>query len=189
MVERKLYAKDFEPIVQPGEYIELYPRSEREVYVVEMVFPLPLLEVDLCDADHLNATLTTSESGEIEIDDVYADNQELLHFRMIPRDDFAVTWLAKPKSRTFFTTKNKTWMLQTVEDDPRTNPAVEHLQLHEFFQFEDTEMWLKAKSNSATLSNARLEFFGWRYILTKVSSVPNGIRPTKVPVEGYPGSS
>ena len=187
MVERKLYAKDFEPIVQPGEYLETYPK--KKFYRVEMVYPQPLLTVDLCDSDHLNADLTTTESSEVEIEDIYMDNGEILHFRMVPIDDFKITWIAKPKARPYLTTKNKTWEINTVLDDPRTNPAVENLQLQEFFQFEDTEMWVKAKANSGTLSQARLAFFGWRLIVTEVDSVPAGVRPTRIPTEGYPGSS
>lgn len=187
MVDRGLYKKEFEPICQPGEYIETYPT--KKFYLVNMVYPQPILSVDLCDATHLAASLATTESAEVEIDDVYVDDGEILHFRVIPRDDFAVTWIAKPKARPLLTTKNKTWELQTVLDDPRTNPAVENLQIHEFFQFEDTEFWIKAKANTATLSAARLIFFGWRLIVKEVASVPTGIRPTRIPTEGYPGTS
>lgn len=188
-VVRGLYLKDFEPVVQPDEFIETFPK--KKYYVVGMVYTLPLLSVNICDSDHLNANLTTTESAEDQLDDVYVDADEIAHIRMVPRDDFAITWLAKPKARPYMTTKNKTWVLQTVLDDPRTNPASEHLQLHELFQFEDTEMWYKAKSNTSTLSSAYLEFFGYRLIVNevKLSDIPKGIKPTKIPTEGYPGTS
>lgn len=187
MVERGLYLKDFEPIVQSNEFLETYPKEK--YYVAKVIYALPLLSVDICDSDHINANLATTESIEVEIDDVYLDSDEIGHYRMIPREDFAVTWIAKPKARPFMTTKNKTWTLQTILDDPRSNPAVEHLQLHELFQFEDTEMWIKAKSNTSTLTAARLEFFGYRIIVSELKEAPKGVRPTRIPTEGYPGSS
>ena len=187
MVERKLYAKYFEPIVQPGEYLELYPSNKKKYVLADAIYPLPLLVVDLCDADHLNTTVTTTESGEVEIDDVYVDDNELVHMRMIPYDDFSVTWLAKPKSRVYLTIKNKTWKIPKL-DDPM-GVAVEFFNLNEVFQLEDTEMWAKVTANAGTLTQARLLFFGYRFILKDVTSVPSGVKPTKIPVEGYPGTS
>lgn len=191
MVDRGIFKKDFEPIVQPGEYIEVWPTPKsptKKYYKVEMVLPLPLLEVDVCDSEHLDGNVTTSESNEVEIDDIYLNDGEIAHLRMIPRDDFAITHLAQPKARRHMVTKKKAWQIQTILDDPRTNPAVECLQLNEVFQFEDTGFWIKVKSNSATLTAARIEFFGWRLIVSGVDSVPNGVKPTRIPVEGYPGT-
>lgn len=189
MVERKVYAEKFEPIVQPNEFLQTFPVVE--YYKVVAIYPLPLLEVDIADSDHLNASVTTTESAEQEIEDVYLDTSELAQLRMIPRDDFAVTWMAKPRARPYLTTKNKTWQYQTELDDARSNVANEHLQLNEIFQFEDTEMWVKVTSNSGSLSNARLEFFGYKFILQKVEKalIPAGLKPTVVPTEGYPGTS
>jgi len=188
-VDRRIYREVFEPVVQAGEYIQTFPKGK--YYRVRCIYTLPLLSVDLCDSEHLNGNLTTSESSEVEIKDVYLNELELAQLRMVPREDFAVTWLAKPKARPYMTTKNKTWQVQTVQDDPRTNPANERMHLHEIFQFEDTGMWVKAKANSGTLSAAHLEFFGYRFILEEVEKkdIPSGIRPTVVPTEGYPGTS
>lgn len=192
MVERKLYAKTFEPIVQPREYLERYPpkKDKSNLYQVEMVYPQPLLVVDLCDSDHLGGDVTfLAETKQVKIVEVEMDGGEILHFRVIPIDDFRITWMGKPKGRPYLTTKEVTWSLQTYLDDPSTNPAIENLQLHEFFQFEDTEMWVQAQANVADISEARLAFFGWRLLITEVAEVPKGIRPTRIPTEGYPGTS
>lgn len=188
-VDRRIYKEVFEPIVQANEFIQTFPKGK--YYVVKAIYTLPLLSVDICDATHLNGNLTTTESSEVEIDDIYLDELELAQLRMIPREDFAITWMAKPKARPYMTTKNKTWQVQTVQDDPRTNPANEYLHLHEIFQFEDTEMWIKAKANTTTLSAAHIEFFGFRNILKEIKKkdIPAGIRPTVIPTEGYPGTS
>jgi hypothetical protein len=189
MVDRKVYAEKFEPVVQPGEFIQTFPKGK--YYVVKAIYTLPMLTVNLCDSEHLNGSVTTTESAEVEIDDVYLDSLELAQLRMVPVDDFYVSWVGKPKARPYYTTKNKTWQVQALQDDARLNPANEYLHLNEIFQFEDTEMWVKVTSNSATLTTARLAFFGYRFILEEITKdkIPAGIKPTVVPTEGYPGTS
>lgn len=186
MVVRGIYLEKFEPIVQPLEFLETFPK--KKFYQVEMVYILPLFSVDLCDADHLNANVTTTESSEVEIDDIYLDDDEIAQYRVIPRDDFNITYMAKPRARQYLTIRNQIFSIPTQFDDPRTNVAIEKLNLNEIFQFENTEMWVKATSNTATLTAARLEFFGYRLIVTPVNSLPNGVRATRIPTEGYPGS-
>ena len=188
MVERKVYKERFEPIVQPHEFFQTFPKIK--YYEVQAIYPLPLISVDLCDANHLNATLVAAaESAETEVNDVYLDDGELSHMRMIPREDFDITWLAKPKARPFMAIKNVIAHLPTYYDDPRTNPAIEYLHLNEIFQFQDTKMWVKATSN-VNLAAAHLDFFGFRMIIEEIAKakVPSGIRPTVLPTEGYPGS-
>lgn len=187
MVERKVYKERFEPIVQPHEFIQTFPNIH--YYEVLAIFPLPLISVDICDANHLAAALVAGvESAEVEIKDVYLVDGELSHMRYIPREDFDITWMAKPKARPFYTIKNVTAHLPTYYDDPRTNPANEYLQLHEIFQFQKIKMWLKATSNVA-LDEAYLDFFGFRLIIDerKRAEIPKGIRPTVVPTEGWSG--
>jgi hypothetical protein len=185
MVVRGLYLRYLEPIVQYGEYLRTFPAQK--LYVVAAIYPLPLLEVDLCDAAHLGANLTTTESSEVEIDDVYLDDLELGHYRFVPIDDFSVTYMAKPKARPFLTTKNVVWELPKLSDPSAM--GAEYLNLNEIFQFEDTEMWIKATANAGTLTAAILAFYGFRLILSEVDKLPSGIRPTVVPVEGYPGTT
>lgn len=193
MVDRKIYSGVLEPVVQPGEYLEFFPRDQlKKPYVgvlVEMVYPLPLLRIDLCDADHLNASLTTTESAENELSDVDLDDNELGQYRLIPESDFKLTHLAMPKARPLWYTKNKTWSLQTILDDPRTNPAVEMLQHNEIFKWEDTDLYYKAQSNTSTLTAAYLAVFGFRFIVELITAFPTGIRPLRIPVTGYPGAS
>lgn len=189
-VDRRVYKEVFEPIVQPLEFIQLFP--DVAYYKVLAIYALPLLPVNLCDSDHLNGNITTTESAEVEIDDVYLDDKELAQLRMVPIEDFFVSWMAKPKARIYLTTRKKTWQIPAQQDDARLNPAVEMLHLNEIFQFEDTEFWIKVTSHSATISTTgRLAFFGFRNILEEVSKadIPAGIKPTVVPVEGWPGTS
>jgi len=190
MVDRKVYAEKFEPVVQPNEFIQTFPKGK--YYVVKAIYTLPLLAVNLCDSDHLDGNITTTESSEVQIDDVYLDDNELAQLRMIPIEDFFVSWVGKPKARPYYTTKNKTWQVQALQDDARLNPANEYLHLNEIFQFEDTEMWIKVTSNSATISTTgRLAFFGYRFILEEITKdkIPAGLKPTVIPTEGYPGTS
>ena len=190
MVDRMVYRERFEPILQAGEFLQTFPK--KRFYVVKVIYTLPLLAVNLCDADHLNGDITTTESAEVEIDDVYLDGLELAQLRMVPVEDFFVSWMAKPKVRPYMATRNKTWQIPALQDDARLNPANEMLHLNEIFQFEDTEMWIKVTSHSVTISTTgRLAFFGYRFILEEVkeADVPRGIRPTVIPTEGYPGTS
>ena len=190
MVDRGVFKEKFEPILQAGEFLQTFPK--KKFYVVKAIYSLPLLPVNLCDSDHLNTTITTAESAEVEIDDVYLDDLELAQLRMVPIEDFFVSWMGKPKARPYMTTKNKTWQIPALQDDARLNPANEYLHLNEIFQFEDTEMWIKVTSHSATISTTgRLAFFGYRFILEEVkeADIPRGIRPTVIPTEGYPGSA
>jgi hypothetical protein len=190
MVDRGLYKEKFEPILQPGEFLQTFPT--KKFYVIKAIYTLPLLTVNLCDSSHLNTDITTTESAEVEIDDVYLDKNELAELRMIPIEDFYVSWMGKPKARPYYTTRNKTWQVQALQDDARLNPANEYLHLNEIFQFEDTEMWIKVTSNSTTISGTgRLAFFGYRFILQEINEtdIPKGIKPTVIPTEGYPGTS
>jgi len=196
MVDRKLYSKDYEPIVQPKEYLEFFPRDFLKDgnlgVLVEMVYPLPLRRVDLVDSNHFSASLTTTETAESEKlgeKDLHLDQNELGQYRIIPESDFKITHLAIPKARPLWWNKVGTFHLQTIEDDPRTNPAVEMLQHNEFFLWEDTDVYIKAQANSTTLTAAYLAIFGWRFICTPVRSFPTGIRPLRIPVTGYSGAT
>lgn len=186
MVVRGLYLRYLEPIVQYGEYIRLFPKPKKNLYVVAAIYPLPLLEVDLCDANHLNANITTTESSEVEVDDIYLDDLELGHYRFVPMDDFSITFMAKPRARPFYTTRNSVWQLPKL-DDPHAMSA-EHLNLNEIFQFEDVEMWIKATANAGILTEGVLVFNGFRFIVEPVDKLPSGIKPTVIPTEGYPGT-
>jgi len=108
--------------------------------------------------------------------------------RVIPIEDFDINCMAKPKARPFLTIKNVVAHIPTEYDDPRTNPAIEDLNLNEIFQFEDTKLWLKATSNVA-LAAAHIDFFGFRLIVEEinVSVIPKGLRPTVLPTEGWSG--
>ena len=190
MVDRMVYRERFEPVIQANEFLQTFPK--KRFYMPVAIYTLPLLVVNLCDADHLNGDITTTESAEVEIDDVYLDGLELAQLRMVPVEDFFVSWVGKPKARPYMTTKNKTWQIPALQDDARLNPANEMLHLNEIFQFEDTEMWIKVTSHSVAISTTgRLAFFGYRFILEEVkeADIPRGIRPTVIPTEGYPGTA
>jgi len=189
MVDRKVYSEHFEPIVQPNEFFQTFPKIK--FYKVKAIYPLPQLSVDICDANHLNAGLVaTVESRDLAIPDVYLDDMELAELRMTTREDFNVTWLAKPRARPYMTTRSAQWYITTVQLDPRTNPANEFMHMQTIFQFEDTEMWIRATSPVLNLAAAHLEFFGYRSIIEEVKrkDLPSGLKPTVVPTEGWPGS-
>lgn len=193
MVNRKIFSGVLEPVVQPKEYLEFFPsdvlKGKAIGVLVEMVYALPLLRIDLVDSDHLNTNLLTSESAEKEItDDLALDSNQLGQFRLIPESDFKLTYLAQMKARPLWYTKKKSWHLQTILDDPRTNPSVEMLQHNEIFNWEDTDVFFKAQANTSTLTAAYLAVFGYRFICTPVQAFPPGIRPLRIPVTGYPGA-
>lgn len=191
-VERKVYAEKFEPVVQPNEFVRTYPKNH--YYVVDAIYGLPLLPVDICDAGlgHLNTPLVFGvQSARFELPDIYLDDLELGQFRYIPREDFAITWMAKPLARPYYTTKNQTWQVPTYYLDPRTNVSNEHLHMTEIFQFEDTRMFAQATCyNVVGLAAAHLDFFGYRFILVEIlkTDIPAGIKPTVLVTEGYPGT-
>ena len=192
-VDRRVYIEKFEPVVQPHEYIQTYPKVK--FYQVDAIYALPLLSVNVCDAGagHLNAPLAFGvQSALFELRDIYLDNKELAQLRMIPREDFAITSMAKPRARPYYTIKNSTFQVPTYYVDPRTNVANDHLHLHEIFQFEDTGMFAQVTCyNALGLVAADLDFFGYRFILVARGrkDIPNGVKPTVVPTEGYPGST
>jgi len=192
-VDRRVYIEKFEPVVQPREYLQTYPK--KHYYVVDAIYTLPLLAVNICDAGtgHLGVGLALNvQSALFELPDVYLDNKELAQFRMIPREDFALTFMAKPRARPYYTLKNSTFQVPTYYLDPRTNVSNDHLHLHEIFQFEDTGMFAQATCyNALGLLAAHLDFFGYRFILVEVkkNEIPPGIKPTIVPTEGYPGTT
>ncbi len=191
-VDRRVYVEKFEPVVQPHEFLQTFPKIH--YYEVQAVYTLPLLPVDICDnlTGHLNSPLAFNvATGRFELPDIYLDDLELGQFRFIPREDFAITWMAKPLARPYYTAKNQTWQVPTYYVDPRTNVANEYLHLNEIFQFEDTGMFAQATCyNVLGLIAAHLDFFGFRFILRelKLSDIPKGIRPTVIPTEGYPGT-
>lgn len=192
MVDRKIYNRYFEPVVQPGEYLELFPSDalgKSGVGVrVKTIYPLPLKRLDLCDSEHLNASLTTTESAEDELDDLDLNSNELGQYRLIPISEFALTYLSMPKARPLMYNKKTVFQINTILDDARSNPAVEHLQLNEIFKWEDTDLYYKATANSTTLTAAYLAVFGYRFICEVISAFPAGIRPLTIPVQGYPGA-
>jgi hypothetical protein len=190
MVDRRVHVETFEPVVQPNEFIQTFPKYH--YYKVLAIYGLPALPVNICDAAHLNAPLAFNvQSAQFELPDVYFDNLELGQLRWIPREDFAITWMAKPLARPYYTAKNQTWQVPTYYVDPRTNEANEHLHLSEIFQFEDTRMFARATAyNALGIAAAHLEFFGFRFILKEIakSVIPSGLKPTVVVTEGYPGT-
>jgi hypothetical protein len=192
MVDRRVFVERFEPVVQPHEYIQTFPK--RHYYEVLAIYGLPELPVNICDANlgHLNAPLAFNvQSLQFELPDIYLDNLELGQYRWIPREDFAITWMAKPLARPYYTTRNQTWQVPTYYLDPRTNVANEYLHLSEIFQFEDTRMFARATAyNPLGIAAAHLDFFGFRFILAEVakSVIPQGLKPTVVVTEGYPGT-
>jgi hypothetical protein len=193
-VDRTVYKdRRFEPIVQPREFIQTFP--DVHFYKVAVIYTLPWLGVDVCDnaTGHLNAPLAFNVQSRIfELPDVYLDDGELAQYRFIPREDFVVTWIGKPRARPLLTIKNATFAVPTYYIDPRTNPANEYLQLNEIFQFEDTGMFAQVTCvNPLGLAAAHLDFFGYRFILNEVAEgeIPAKVKPTIIPVEGYPGST
>lgn len=190
MVDRRVYVEILEPVVQPHEFIQTFPK--RHYYEVLAIYGLPELPVNICDATHINAPLVLNvQSAQFELPDIYLDNLELGQYRWIPRENFGITWMAKPLARPYYTTRNQTWQVPTYYLDPRTNVANEHLHLSEIFQFEDTRMFARATCYAALgLVAANLDFFGFRFILSerKKTDIPQGLKPTVVVTEGYPGT-
>jgi len=78
MVDRGVYRKELEPIVQANEFVQTFPKIH--YYRILAVYPLPLISVDICDAatGHLNAPLVAGvDSGETQITKIYLEELEI----------------------------------------------------------------------------------------------------------------
>jgi len=155
------FQKDFTPVVAIDQAVRLMPvdRFFRVVYVE----PIPLIQHDF---GSFTAGQTKSDQ---ELDFLYMPDNELAQFRFIPVDNVIVTAFYQPRKRPKWITKSTGGMLPRGLDYQDT--PVESLNLTEFFQYEDTKLYVDLFAPEA-LTTSRIRFYGFRYVLEELEAAP-----------------
>ena len=162
------FSPTFAPIAKFGEYIKLMP--DEKFYRVVNVEPLPSLVIDFGslaantkDTDRIDIV-----SGNLELPD-----NTLAQLRIKLLDDFNL-YLYQPKAKAKGTTTYKNFYVSYDTQELSNN-------LVEFFQFEKRSAGIVRENLSATaLPKTRVLFYGFKYELEPVSTIPE--KYTVVPV-------
>ena len=181
MKERFPFKEGFEPVVNVGENLCLLPIKETATgfkYVkVLYIEALPFLEHDF------GAVVAGVESAELEFDELYMNDNELGHFRVIPLvDDLIISHLAQPKATRRWVTKNSSWESLYEIGDPRNNPMMEKYHLNELYQHQDDGLWIRLTSVGGVAAG-EIGCYGFRYVFEMLTTKPTVFTP--VPVQGY----
>jgi len=163
-----IFKKDFEPIAQIDENIVLVP--ERKAFKVREISALPMIVYDF---GALAAGAKDTEVIDIVKDTVKLALEDgcLAQIRMVLIDDF-ILYLRQPKSTAKWTTVHRELYLS--RNAPYDN-------LSEWFQFEDRSAGIiRENPSAADLTNTRVMFFGFKYRLEPLPSIP--ARYAAVPV-------
>jgi len=171
MVERKLFSVDFEPVVQPREYVRILP--EGKFFQVIGVRAVPFLQKDF------GALTANVEKKDQEVEEVYTEDDEFGQWRMQVVDNFTITEHKCPRGRHYWLTKKSRGNLpqyMTYGD-----PMVENNQLTEFFQYKDKERLMSVLA-TASISTSRVNFYGYIFKMKEVEEQPAVW--TDIPTEG-----
>ena len=169
----KIYKKDFEPVADIGDNIVLEPR--KEAYRVVFVEPTGIIEKDF-GAIGAGAKLTDQELKELTM-----EKDQLGQFRIYFVDNIRLTNWRQPRGVGRFYMKSAS----TYIDNTFQSLGLDRFgQLAEFFVFEDRVPMVDVENpTGSALSNSRVKFFGYRYDLEKLPSIPSTYIP--IPIEGF----
>ena len=159
MVDRKIFAINFEPVAQIGERVFLLP--QKTLHEIEWIEPIPKLDLDF---GAISAGATVSE---VEKNELYVESDELAQWRFIPvTDKLVVTGMWCPKALKYWTTKNGNGDLSWNID--YMDVPVETLQLTEFFQHGiKTRVFSLKNTGTADISASIVRFYGYIFELSK----------------------
>jgi len=164
MVDRRLFKKDFEPVVQPNENVEI----EGKYYVVERIDPVPAIDVDF-------GALSAGETAESELDEVKVEDDEFAQYRFIPIDDVEVTEFWQPTGVGRWTTKEgAVGRLPPITEYPE--PHVEGLQLTEFYQHKNRSLRMTVRARTS-VSTSRVRFYGYIFTIRELEKKPDVFLP------------
>lgn len=180
MKERFAFKEEFEPVVNIGEIVQLFPLKDKETgwkYVkVLYIEALPLLQHDF-------GVIAAGAVAQVEFIELYMDADEFGQFRVVPVvDDFTLDQLAQPRANRRWVTQNSNWQSLFEVADPRNNPLMEKYHLNEIFQHEDDGLWV-VPSSVGGLAVSTIACYGFRYVFEVLKKKPTVFTP--IPVRGY----
>jgi len=154
LVDRKIFAVDFEPVVQINQRVLLLP--EEKCFPVEWIEPLPLIEVDF-------GAISAGATIEKEVDQIYLGRNELGQYRFAPiTADVIIKEFWSPKGARMWTTEKTAATLTWYVD--YADQLVNTLQTTEFFQYEDKRKFLHLYSEGG-VTKSIVRFYGYVFIL------------------------
>jgi len=180
MKERFVFKEEFEPVVNIGENVQLFPLKDKKtgykyakvVYIESLPFLL-----------HNFGVIAAGAVAEVEFTQLYMDDNEFGQFRVIPLvDDFTLNQLAQPRASRRWVTRNSNWQSLYEIADPRTNPMMEKYHLNEIFQHEDDGLWV-IPSSVGGVAAGNIGCYGFRYVFEVLEKIPTVFTP--IPVRGY----
>jgi len=159
MVERKIHAINFEPIVQIEERVFLLDPVNK-CFEVTWIEPLPKLDKDF---GAISAGGTTDAT---EVAEVYMPENELGQFRFIPLTaGVKVVGHWSPTGARMWGTREAMFELSDIAD--YADAHVKTLQPTEFFQWQDTGRFMQLYSETA-VTKSIVRFYGYAFKLKEV---------------------
>jgi len=167
-----VYREEFEPIALPGEYIKVIGaggKNNVKYFRVIAIEPLPVYEHDF---GSINAG-ETKEKQEVQA--LYVPRGQLAQYRVRVIDNIRL-YMYQPRSDSKFTTKKAKFYIS-----PEI-AGTDFVNLTEFYVFEDQSVYFDVENpGTSNLSNARVQFAGFKYVLEEVKEEPE--RYTTVAVQ------
>jgi len=168
----KIYKKDFEPVADIGDNVVLEPI--REAYRVKFVEQTGIIEKDF-GAMGAGAVLTDQK-----LDVLTMFPNQMGQFRIYFVDNIRFKNWRQPESVGRFYMKNATTF---IDNTFQTLGFDKFGQLTEFFVFEDKVPKVDVENVSGSaLSTSRVRFFGYKYDLEKLPSIPE--KYISIPIAG-----
>lgn len=180
MKERFAFKEEFEPVVNIGENVQLFPLKDDKTGVkyvkVLYIESLPFLLHDF-------GAVAAGAVAQVEFVELYLDDNEFGQFRVVPLvDDLTIDQLAQPRVNRRWVTRNSNWQSLYEFADPRMNPMIEKYHLNEIFQHEDDGLFV-VPSSVGGLAVSTVGCYGFRYVFEKLETKPTVFTP--IPVRGY----
>jgi len=169
----KIYKKEFEPVADIGDNIVIEP--VKEAYKVVFIEQTGVIEKDFGPIG-AGAVIRDQELKELEL-----SKDQLGQFRIYFVDNIRFRNWRQPRGVGRFYVKSA----QTYIDNTFQTLGFEEFgNLTEFFVFEDRTPIVDVENPTTTpLSTSKVKFFGFKYDLEKLPSIPSTY--ISIPVEGF----
>ena len=171
MVDRRIHAVEFEPVVQIGERVFLLAPVSK-CFEVEWIESLPKLDKDF------GAITAGGTTARAEVTEVYMSKGELGQFRFVPLTTGVKAvghW--SPMGARMWGTDTETFELSDVVDF--SDAHVEALQTTEFFQHEDRKRFMQLYSTDAVTASI-VRFYGYAF---KLKEIPTKEPYLRIPIQ------
>lgn len=172
-----MYEKEFEPICKIEENLGILTTTGWGYFKAIYIEPLPPSEDLILD---FGAIANGGSVKDQEIDLLEMKTDELGQFRFEPLDNIKIK-VAQPTGAARFTIKNK--VVRVSQLSCARDPSLKHTEV---FVFENNNIWFTEVVNDsgADLPASRVQFYGYRYMLEKLTSKPEKL--TYVVATGKP---